>query len=314
MRRIVSALAVGFVLSALCPSSEAQSTGTVEGVVTSNDDPVHRASVFLTPLGRITETDADGRFRFDNVPGGTYELAAFRWMLGAEAERVPVRDGETLTVNIRLEPVRLVDEATIAIDSVLVGEETAIDPPEGVAATSEAVAPTAILDVPEISGAMSHSPADVLDQRQGVSRRTFGSAITRPIVRGFDGDRVLILEDGISGLSLASQAGDHVELIDPSSLKRLELFNGLSTVLYGSHVLGSVINAVRTPLEANRQSYPGLRGRVFSAVGIGNAQAGSGVSVEGIRSAELAVLVWGKWPTHRRLRHAFGPGRQLLDP
>ena len=256
--------------------------GTVEGVVTlPTDAPVHRATVFLTPLGRITETDADGRFRFDNVPGGTYELAAFRWMLGAEAERVPVRDGETQTVNIRLEPVRLVDEATIAIDSVLVGEETAIDPPEGVAATSEAVAPTAILDVPEISGTMSQSLADVLDQRPGVSRRTFGSAITRPIVRGFDGDRVLILEDGISGLSLASQSGDHVELIDPSSLKRLELFNGLSTVLYGSHVPGGVvINAVRTPLEANRQPYPGLRGRVFSAVGTGNAQAGSSVSME----------------------------------
>ncbi len=281
MRRIVSALAVGFVFSVLCPHSRAQSTGTVEGVVTSpNDARVHRASVFLTPLGRITETDADGRFRFDNVPGGTYELAAFRWMLGAEAERVPVRDGETLTVNIRLEPVRLVDEATIAIDSVLVGEETAIDPPEGVPATSEAVAPTAILDVPEISGAMSHSLADVLDQRLGISRRTFGSAISRPIVRGFDGDRVLILEDGIPGFSLSSQSGDHIEPIDPSSLKRLELFNGPSTVLYGSHVPGGVINAVRIPLEANRQPDPGLRGRVFSAVGTGNAQAGSSVSVE----------------------------------
>ena len=63
----------------LCSPLMAQSVGVIEGVVTlPTDDPVHRATVLLSPLGRIAETDANGRYRFEGVPAGTYEVAAFR--------------------------------------------------------------------------------------------------------------------------------------------------------------------------------------------------------------------------------------------
>ena len=45
----------------------------------------------------------------------------------------------------------------------------------------------------------------------------------RPTIRGFDGDRVLIMQDGVRTGSLSSQSGDHGELINAATLDRLEV-------------------------------------------------------------------------------------------
>ncbi|HBR56516.1 MAG TPA: hypothetical protein DEA22_03460, partial [Blastocatellia bacterium] len=63
----------------------------------------------------------------------------------------------------------------------------------------------------------STSIGDVLESETGVAKRSFGPGSSRPVIRGFDGDRVLVLEDGIRSGSAGSQSGDHGEPIDPLS-------------------------------------------------------------------------------------------------
>ena len=289
MKRVIFfPLLIALVTTALCSPSSAQSTGTVEGVVTlPTDAPIHRASVLLTPLGRFAETDASGRFRFENVLAGTYELAAFRWMLAAEAEGITITGGDTRQVNMRLGPALVAMEMSVgAYGRTAALARSAPEPPEPPAPAERpepALAPVTVLDASQFREATTHSLGDVLDPRLGFARRSFGTGNARPVVRGFDGDRVLILEDGVRVGSLASQSGDHVEPIDASSLDRIEFIKGPSTLLYGSNALGRAINAISTNLAARTEVGQGLRGRVSSAVGTvgtGSAYAGSGAHVE----------------------------------
>jgi iron complex outermembrane receptor protein len=83
------------------------------------------------------------------------------------------------------------------------------------------------------------------------------------VIRGFDGDRVLVLQDGVRTGSLGSQSGDHSEPIDPLSLERLEVVKGPATLLYGSNAVGGVVNAITNDDD---DSHEGFRG-YFSGLG-----------------------------------------------
>ncbi|MGH9944446.1 MAG: TonB-dependent receptor, partial [Pyrinomonadaceae bacterium] len=110
---------------------------------------------------------------------------------------------------------------------------------------------------------------------------------SRPVIRGFDGDRVLVLKDGIRTGSVGSQSGDHGEPIDVLSLERLEVVKGPATLLYGSNALGGVVNAVT---RDEQQRHEGLRGYFSALGGTTNRQAGvSGGFEYGYRN----FVLWG---------------------
>jgi len=74
------------------------------------------------------------------------------------------------------------------------------------------------------------------------------------LIRGFDGDRVLVLQNGLRVGGIASQSGDEVEPIDVLSLDRVEIVKGPATLLYGSNAIGGVVNGIST----NDVYQPGL--------------------------------------------------------
>ena len=101
---------------------------------------------------------------------------------------------------------------------------------------------------------------EALQNEAGVTKRSFGPAPSRPIIRGFDNDRVLIMNDGTRTGDLSSQSADHNVTIDPANLERIEIVKGPATLLYGSNAVGGVVNAI-SPQDSFRRSQPqGLRG------------------------------------------------------
>jgi iron complex outermembrane receptor protein len=106
------------------------------------------------------------------------------------------------------------------------------------------------------------------------------------VIRGFDGDRVLVLQDGIRNGSLGSQSGDHGEPIDALAVERLEVVRGPATLLYGSNAIGGVVNAVSGRDEGRHE---GARGYVSTFAGTTNNTAGiSG----GIEYGRVGWLFW----------------------
>ena len=155
------------------------------------------------------------------------------------------------------------------------------------------------------------SVGELLDHKvgTGVAKRGFGP-------RGFPAhhprvrrpDRILMLEDGIRTGSLASQSGDHGELINPAQLERLEIVKGPATLLYSGSLHGRHGQRHQPPPHRVRNHpHEGVRGFVSGSAGTTDALGGVNAAVEyGVGQ----WLFWGpgRRTPHRRLHGAPGKG------
>ena len=122
------------------------------------------------------------------------------------------------------------------------------------------------VDRDEILKAGGANLADALANTPGVTGTSFASGASRPVIRGFDANRVRTLEDGIGSFDVADVGPDHGVPIDPLSAERIEVVRGAATLRYGSQAIGGVINAInnrvptRLPEEPFSAEFTGLYG------------------------------------------------------
>ncbi|MDB6005708.1 MAG: TonB-dependent receptor [Prosthecobacter sp.] len=101
-----------------------------------------------------------------------------------------------------------------------------------------------ILSGQSLTLAIEPSLGQTLSRIPGISSSYFGPAASRPVVRGLDGDRVRILQNGLNTIDASATSADHAVSFDASNLKSVEVVRGPATLLYGSNAIGGVINAV----------------------------------------------------------------------
>jgi iron complex outermembrane recepter protein len=241
-------------------------TGTIRGTVTSqvNDSPVAGVSVQITQLQRSVETDENGVYEFANLAPGRYTVTTHIEGYSDQARSVQLVAGANAGVDFALSLNALREEVTVTTTGT---EESVFESFQSVNSVGSA----------RIQEQASTSVGEVLEREAGVGKRAFGTGSARPVIRGFDGDRVLILQDGVRNNSLGSQSGDHGEPLDPLGLERLEVIKGPATLLYGSNAIGGVVNAVSTDEDA---AHEGLRGAITGLGGTTFDQAGLSGNVE----------------------------------
>ncbi|HSR52772.1 MAG TPA: TonB-dependent receptor [Acidobacteriota bacterium] len=245
----------------------AQGDARLQGRVTlGGDRPIHSATVMVVELNRVVETDDEGRYSVA-VPPGNYTVIAYTSSLTGHSMTVEVGEGETRSLDFQLELTVLEHEITVTAEDI---QQTAF----------EAVQSVSSLDSIDLSRHHAPGLGEVLKDEPGVSKRSFGPGSSRPVIRGFDGDRVLVMQDGVRVGSLASQSGDHGEPIDSTSLERLEVVKGPATLLYGSNAVGGVVNALSGHFEVHTQPHEGTRGKVSAIGGSGDQHLGGSVTAE----------------------------------
>lgn len=267
------------VLAALPSTAWSQPPGSVVGQVTLVDDggAVHGAIVLIVGPGLVALTASDGTFAIENVLPGTYEILAQREHLTAARRVVVVAPGEPTSVQfaLRLSPVH--EEVTVTATTG--GRGTAF----------EAFNATSTLDSFDLVANPVTTLGEALESQPGIAKRGFGPGASRPIIRGFDGDRVLVMEDGVRTGDLSSQSGDHGVSTDPNGLDRIEIVRGPATLLYGSNSVGGVVNSI-TPHESFKESLTaGTRGQLSVDGGTNNGQAGTFANMQ---HASGALTVW----------------------
>lgn len=248
-----------FVVISAAAAAFAQ-TGSVRGTVTAEvtGNPVAGVRVEIPRLNVASETGADGSYELTGVPPGSYTVVTHIEGFADKAQPVRVTaDGARLDFRISLRSI----SAEVTVTAT--GQEESV---------YESFSSVSSVGTTQIAKRASIGLGDVLESEPGVSNRSFGSSGTsRPSIRGFEGDRVLVLQDGIRNGSIGSASGDHGEPISPFSLERIEVIKGPATLLYGSNAIGGVVNAVT---DDENEAHEGFRGYFTGLAGTVDSQAG----------------------------------------
>jgi iron complex outermembrane receptor protein len=123
---------------------------------------------------------------------------------------------------------------------------------------------------------------ETLDGTPGVSSTYFGPNASRPIIRGQDGDRIRILNNGGALLDASNLSYDHSVTADPLTIERIEVLRGPGALQYGGSAVGGVVNVInnRIPREALFDAKGGAAGKVDLGVATGNKERSAGVLLE----------------------------------
>jgi iron complex outermembrane receptor protein len=92
---------------------------------------------------------------------------------------------------------------------------------------------------------------DTLARLPGVSATSFSPGASRPVLRGFQGERVRVLVDGIGSIDVSNTSADHAVTVDPLTADRIEVLQGPAVLLFGSQAIGGAVNVFdrRIPRE-----------------------------------------------------------------
>ncbi|HKT77762.1 MAG TPA: TonB-dependent receptor plug domain-containing protein, partial [Sphingobium sp.] len=103
---------------------------------------------------------------------------------------------------------------------------------------------TSVVSGEELTRALRPTIGDTLAHQPGVSATSFGPNASRPVLRGFQGERVRILTDGIGSFDVSNTSVDHAVAINPLTADRIEVLRGPAALLYGSSAIGGVVNVI----------------------------------------------------------------------
>jgi iron complex outermembrane receptor protein len=148
---------------------------------------------------------------------------------------------------------------------------------------------TSVVSGVELSREMRPTLGETLARQPGVSATSFGPNASRPVLRGFQGERVRVLTDGIGSLDVSSSSADHAVAINPLTAERIEVLRGPSALLFGSEAIGGVVNVIDTRIPRRLPVEP------FHVQGILNYGSASD---ERSANATVDVPIAGKFVIH----------------
>ena len=210
--------------------SASDTTQSLEGEVTEERSHARLSgvSVQITGLERSVRTDANGRFKFDAVPEGQQTLQFLK--VGYQRFEQVVNVNAS-TPHLKVELAAL----SFQLQTITVyGSNRTLSQFEE---TTDLA-----LDEEELQRRLGMTLATTLADEIGISQRTMGRAVARPVIRGLGGDRLLILENGERTGDKSASSADHAVSIDPTTAEGVEITRGPASLIYGSSTLGGVIN------------------------------------------------------------------------
>ncbi len=224
----------GFALNTTAPAGSGLSEDTLTGTVTdSGEEPLPGATVWIPELERGTTTNHYGHFRISGLETGTWTLVirhvGFRTVQTQITWPVPQEDLDDdghLAIAMEQEVV-LTDELLVV--GYLFDRITRYQP-------------TQSYNSMEIQQRNTSSMGTLLDGETGVAMRSMGNAPARPVVRGMDGERIQVLQNGMKMGDFSATGSDHAVILDPATLDRVDIVRGPASLIYGSSAMGGIVN------------------------------------------------------------------------
>jgi iron complex outermembrane receptor protein len=144
---------------------------------------------------------------------------------------------------------------------------------------SDLIAPTTTLSGDRLLLRSQSTLGETLNGLPGVSSSYFGPNASRPSIRGQDGDRIRILQNGGAAPDASALSYDHAVPIDALVTERIEVLRGPSALQYGGSAVGGVVNVIDNRIP--NEPIDGFGGRADLGYATGNREKSGGVVLEG---------------------------------
>ena len=150
---------------------------------------------------------------------------------------------------------------------------------------------------------------DILSSLPGVSATSFSPGASRPVLRGYQGNRVAVLTDGIGNIDASNTSADHAVTIDTLTVERIEVLRGPAVLLFGGQAVGGAVNALDKRIP---RAIPDEAVHVDALAGFGSAARdwSGGASVDVPVTDRVVVHLDGSYRNSDDLR----TGGYILSP
>ncbi len=208
-------------------------TARLSGKVTSNNEPVEFANVYLKGTQLGSSVDNKGKFILKNIPPGTYTVIASFIGFNKEKKIITLKANESAVLNFELtEDNSTLDEVVI---SGTMKEVSKLESPVPV----EVYSPTFFKANPTPS--IFESLQNVNGVRPQLNCNVCNTGDIH--INGLEGPYTMVLIDGmpiVSGLSTVYGLTG----IPQSLIQRVEIVKGSASTLYGSEAVGGLVNII----------------------------------------------------------------------
>jgi iron complex outermembrane receptor protein len=146
--------------------------------------------------------------------------------------------------------------------------------------------PASVLTGRALDARRAGTLGETLASEPGVSSTYYGPNASRPVIRGQDGDRIRITQNGGASLDASALSFDHATTVEPLVTERFEVLRGPAALRFGGNAIGGVVNAIDNRIPTAPIDAPG--GRVEARAG-GAERETSGVAVIEAGNGAIAV-------------------------
>lgn len=162
--------------------------------------------------------------------------------------------------SIRLFPLRLLVSAisVATMSGVQAAEQHAGEPIDEIIVTSslqrtraETALPVNVLSGEALREKAASTLGETLKELVGVNSASFGTGVGAPIIRGQSGNRVQVLQGGVSNIDASAVSPDHANSVEAVLAERIEVVRGPATLLYGNGAIGGVVNVIDNRVPAS---------------------------------------------------------------
>lgn len=204
-------------------------------LVDHSGKPLANASVEVRGQAIKARSNSDGAFTLE-LPQGDYTLDIEAGAKGHFHQSISVTESEDLQL-VHID----VNHANKVVITANPLEHTKLD----------MAAPAIVLSGEELTLKRSANLGEILQMEPGMSMSSFGPSVSRPVIRGLSGGRVVITNNQMTVQDASTTSADHDVSLEPLLAEQIEVLKGPATLLYGSGAIGGVVNVKDGKINPN---------------------------------------------------------------
>ena len=204
---------------------------TISGqIVNPEGNPISGALVNINGNDQKVVTNEQGNFTLHDLKAGKVELHTSAKNYGHNNQYITINQNDISDIKIELSPsvMEVLDVYATPLHS----------------STIESALPVNVIAADELKLKQASTLGETLKNEVGVHSSFYGSVASSPIIRGLDGPRVLITQNGLDAGDASRVGADHSVATETSTATQIEVLRGPATLFYGSGAIGGVVNII----------------------------------------------------------------------